>query len=60
MQPKSIAMTLLNILGSFSTGVVITIVICLLVAIFAANSEENFPLSKPDHNTLVFPATISD
>lgn len=58
--PNSLGITLLKILGSFATGVVITTLICILGAIFIANSPDNFSNSDRCDDPCDCPATTID
>ena len=57
---NSLEITLLKILGSFAIGVVITTLICILGAIFIANSPDNFSNSDRCDDPCECPATTID
>ena len=57
---NSLGITLLKILGSFATGVVITTILCVLGAIFIANSPDNFSNSDRCDDPCTCPATTID
>jgi len=57
---NSVGITLLNILGSFATGVVITMVFCVLGAVMIANSPDKSSNPSRCDDPCVCPATTAD